>query len=158
MARKVPKSLISWLMPKLRRMSLYWPSKAIARDKTKVYEQIGTYNNGKPKFIARYTCHKCLELGINKLHAYEDTAMDHIKPVVDVAGFDGDWTKLIENLFCDESGYQTLCHKHHLEKSESENKQRRIIKKTDKPNKPKNIKKLSKLTLKSKKRLTSKSK
>lgn len=152
MARKLPKSLISWLMPKLRRASLFWPAKTIARDKAKVYDQIGEYKNGKPKYLAKYICAECERQGIKKLHLYEDTQMDHINPVVDVKGFKGDWTDLIESLFCDDTGYQCLCTEHHLEKSGAENKERYKFRKEAK--KVSNIKKLSKLQAKKKKRLT----
>lgn len=144
MARQLPKSLISWLMPKLRRASLYWPAKTIARDKAKVYDQIGEYKNGKPKYLAKYICAECERKKIKKLHLYEDTQMDHINPIIDIKGFTGDWTTLIESLFCSDENYQCLCDFHHKEKTAQENKKRFEYKKIQKTTV--NLKKLRKLT------------
>jgi hypothetical protein len=127
---KMPKSLISWIMPKLRRASMYWPGKSIARDQAKIQIQEGTFQNGKPKFKTYYICAECERQGVEKpYHERDFTAMDHVIPVIDVKGFDGDWTKLMETLFCSPDNYQCLCFPHHEQKTIEENKQRVTIKK-----------------------------
>ena len=148
MAKKMPKSLISWLMPKLRRSSIYWPGKSIARDMAKVQVQEGFYQNGKPKFITYWICAECERQGVKAYWKQDETAMDHIVPVVDIKGFNGDWNTVILTLFCQPTGYQCLCHNHHQNKTNDENVNRRIhkaAKKVIKTHKT-TLKKLSKLS------------
>lgn len=154
MSRKMPKSLISWLMPKLRRASMYWPGKSIAREQAKIQVQEGVYQNGNPIFRTYYLCAECERQEVEiPYHVKENTAMDHIKPVVDVSGFDGDWNKVLNTLFCDPENYQCLCKEHHNEKSKKENIQRKTIKRSFKVKSSK-----QKITNKKKKRLTNKRK
>lgn len=127
MARKLPKSLESWLIPKLRRISLYWPGKTIARDNAKVYVDDGNFKNGKPKTKVMYQCNEC-----RQIFEQHETAMDHIKSVIGPEGFK-DWNTYIEALFCDPSNFQCLCRRCHLVKSKGENnirlKKKRVYKK-----------------------------
>lgn len=120
MPRKMPKSLHSWLIPKLRHLSRYWVGKTIARDNAKVYIEIGTFKNGKPKMSPRYRCAECDRQGIKKLYEEHETQMDHIKPVVDIKGFNN-WDDYVKGLFCEPSNYQCLCTMHHDEKTKKEN-------------------------------------
>lgn len=148
MSKKPPKSLISWLIPKLRRSSIYWPAKSIARDMAKVQVQEGFFQNGKPKFVTYYICAECERQGIKAHWKKEETAMDHINPVVDVKGFNGDWNTVILSLYCQPLGYQCLCHDHHQTKTNGENVKRKINKAAKKVMKTHKVtlKKLSKLS------------
>jgi len=127
MARKPVKNLTSWLIPKLRKISLQWPPKSIARERAKVRVQIGTYKTGNPEYRAMYKCAECERQGIDKVWKREESHMDHIKSVVDISGFTN-WDDYINALFSDESNYQCLCLDHHQEKTQKENKQRKLNK------------------------------
>lgn len=129
MPRTEPKSLYHWLNQKLRRISLYWPAKSIAREMAKVLVQEGFLKNGKIKYKTKYICTECHRQGLeNIVHDKEETQMDHINPVVELAGFTT-WDNYMESLFCEPEAYQCLCKPHHVEKSSKENEQRRQIKK-----------------------------
>ena len=118
MPRKMPKSLKSWLIPKLRRISMYWVGKTIARDNARVYINDGVFKNGKVKTKLMFKCAGCLDL-----FEKQETQADHIIPTIDVKGFKS-WDDYMSRLFCEPSGYQILCISCHLSKSLSENKQR----------------------------------
>lgn len=128
---KKAKSLYTFLKPKLRRASMFWIGKKLARDAARVNVQEGFYKNGKPKMVKKFICAECSRNG--KKETYYDylTAMDHIIPVVDVKSeqFDGNWTKYITSLFCEPDNYQCLCISCHNEKTASENLQRDFYKK-----------------------------
>lgn len=115
---KMPKKLSSWLIPRLRRISMYWPGKNIARDAAKVSVQIGYYKNGKPEYRTKFRCNGCKDL-----FEREETQMDHIDPVVDVKGFQ-DWDDMILKEFCSPNGYQCLCKPCHVLKTTVENEER----------------------------------
>lgn len=119
MARKLPKSLESWLIPKLRRVSMYWPGKTIARDMAKVYVDDGYFKNGKLKTKVMYQCASC-----SKLFEQHESHMDHRQSVIDVNGFTN-WDDFIKRLFCPPEGYQLLCLDCHLLKTNDENKIRK---------------------------------
>jgi hypothetical protein len=136
MPRSLPKSLMSWLIPKLRRHSLIWPGKAIARDEARVEVEDGKFKNGNSKFKVMYECAECKRQGIKKYHEKHLTQMDHIKPAMDIAGFTT-WDDFLNRLFCKPDNYQCLCLDHHEEKTGKENIKRRF-------NKQKQDKKLTK--------------
>lgn len=115
---KMPKKLSSWLIPKLRNISRWWPGKQIARDAAKVRVQIGYYQNGNPEYRTKYRCNGCKELFDSN-----EIQMDHIIPTVDVKGFDN-WDETLTRLFCNPEGYQALCIFCHTSKTESENIER----------------------------------
>jgi 5-methylcytosine-specific restriction endonuclease McrA len=50
---------------------------------------------------------------------------DHIEPVVQLEGFNGDWNSVIARLFPGVAGYQILCIPCHHDKTQAENKERR---------------------------------
>ena len=53
-----------------------------------------------------------------------NAVVDHILPVVcPNVGF-VDWNTIIERLFCEEDGFQLLCHECHMEKTSFERKKR----------------------------------
>jgi hypothetical protein len=132
MSRKEPKSLYHWLQQKLRRISIYWPAKSIAREYAKVLVPKGKLKNGKDKFKTKYICTECHNQGLpNFVHNKEDTQMDHINPVMELDGFTT-WDDYLQSLFCEPEGYQCLCKPHHLEKSTKENAKRAELRKAKK--------------------------
>lgn len=111
---------------------MYWPNKSIAREMAKVLVQEGLLLNGNPKFKTKYICAECHRQGLDIIvHDKETTQMDHINPVIDMAGFTT-WDNYMESLFCEPEAYQCLCKPHHLEKSTKENEERRKTKKANK--------------------------
>lgn len=100
----------AFVIASLRRASYRWPPREEARRRVKVDRN-------------QYRCEKC-----NKIFTRKETKIDHIKPVVDVTGFES-FDKYIERLFCDVSGFQILCKKDHDEKTKEENQIRRNVKK-----------------------------
>lgn len=125
MPRKMPKSLKTWLIPRLRRASMYWPGKTIARDMAKVYVQEGFHKNGNPKFRRYYVCAN-VDCGL--LVGEKEGSMDHINPVVAVEGF-ATWDEYILSLFCDPQHYQHLCNFCHDEKTSKEEVKRDFYRK-----------------------------
>lgn len=123
--------LIKWLIPRLRRISLSWPGKSVAREQAKVKVQIGVSKNGTPKYRVFYKCAECVREGKPTLWRKDETAMDHLDPVVDIRGFQS-WNDFITKLFCTPSGYQCLCHSHHNDKTQKENITRKVLKKCKK--------------------------
>lgn len=129
--RKMPKSLKNWLIPKLRRASLYWPGKTIARDRAKIYIQDGEYKNGKPKMVRYYLC-ETPDCGV--LCKDGESQMDHHIPVIELDGFTN-WDDYINSLFCNPDNYRCLCISCHEQKTHKENIQRfknKMYKKLDK--------------------------
>jgi 5-methylcytosine-specific restriction endonuclease McrA len=131
MSRKMPKSLHSWLIPKLRRASMYWLGKTIARDRAKIYIQEGEYRNGKPKMVRYFLC-ATPDCGM--LCKENEGQMDHIVPVIELTGFTN-WDDYINSLFCSPDNYQHLCNTCHDIKTHKENVERfknKMYKKLDK--------------------------
>lgn len=95
----------TWLIPRLRRISRFWPEANEAMRRTRVAPG---YN----------TCEKCL-----KIFHYKEIQRDHIEPMIKVSGFT-DWHDVIVKLLPYSEGYQTLCKPCHAEKTAYENKQR----------------------------------
>lgn len=114
MARK-PVDLKKWLIPQLRRISMAWPPKSIARDRYKQKVQIGFYKNGNPEYKVLWECANCSEL-VEKT----DGAMDHITPVIDLDGFTN-WDDHINTLLCGDDNFQHLCKACHYIKTQEEN-------------------------------------
>jgi len=102
-------NLKTFLLPKLRRISYLWPSRKQAKIASRVER-------------GRYKCAIC-----NNLFGPTEVSMDHISPVVDLTGF-VDWNTYIERLFCDISGYQSLCSACHDSKTNRENGIRKMVK------------------------------
>lgn len=118
MARKLPKSLQSWLIPILRKASLRWPGKAIARDNARIIVDDGVFKNGNPKTKIMYKCASC-EILVDR----DGGQMDHTQPVIEISGFK-DWNTYMPRLFCTPDEYQHLCIECHTKKTVGENKQR----------------------------------
>lgn len=124
---KKPAKLTSWLIPKLRQASRYWPEKSAARALARRKVEVGTFQNGNVKHKTVYECAECTRQGLTELHEEQNTQMDHINPVVGVNGFTN-WDNYILGLFCDRSNYECLCIPHHAEKTAKENQNRYIQK------------------------------
>lgn len=122
-ARK-PKSITSWLTPKLRNIARMWPEKNKARAKAVRRVPVGTFKNGKTEYRTMYECAVCHEL-----FTKEETQMDHIISVVDPATGFIDWNTYIERLFCGAENYACLCKADHFLKTSLENEERREVKK-----------------------------
>lgn len=95
----------------LRRASYRWPGRWMAEKRSKVGRN-------------QYKCELC-----GNIFGKKDTAMDHIVPVVDPEkGFEG-FDQYVDRLFCEESGFQRLCHPCHDIKTGKENSTRKATKK-----------------------------
>lgn len=131
---KKPKSQYTFLKNILRQASMRWQGKSEARRRAKVKVQNGYFKNNNPKFATKYICAECERQGINTTWNEDETQMDHIIPCREPADgdWDGDWTKLINNMLCPPEGYQCLCMKHHEEKTASENLNRKFLKRPKK--------------------------
>lgn len=113
----------AWLIPKLRRFSIYWPQRRHAREAARVEIPNGFTKKGKPKVKVMYKCTSCGAIvERNQIH------IDHINPVVDIQGFNT-WDEYIKSLFCDLSNLQAICETCHAKKSKKENEERLLKKK-----------------------------
>ena len=95
-----------WLIPKLRRLSLYFPAHSEAVNRIKVKRGV-------------YKCPKC-----QKKLKRKEIQVDHITPVIPLEGFDS-WDGLINRLFCDSNELKALCKSCHHIKTQKENKKRK---------------------------------
>lgn len=109
---KKPKTLKTWLIPRLRRISIYWRGRNEAINDAKVWVSMGKFKNGKPKTKVLFECAECARQGIDGYYERHDIQADHIIPVANTDGFQ-DWNSYIEALFCDKSNFQVLCKYHH---------------------------------------------
>jgi 5-methylcytosine-specific restriction endonuclease McrA len=130
MRKKKIQSLKTWLIPKLRRISIYWPQIQKARDKAKVFLQIGLYKNGNPEFKRFFVCQNpdCGILCPNE----SDGAVDHIIPIVNIKDGFTNWDDYINSLFCDSNNLQFICKICHDNKTFLEDQQRILNKSVDK--------------------------
>lgn len=116
--KKTPQ-LKTWLISRLRRISLYWPEIKKARDKAKVYIPIGFHKNGNP-IIKRYFVCQNPECGL-LCGEENEGAIDHIDPVIDIDDGFVDWNAYIPGLFCSSDNLQFLCRQCHEIKTRIEN-------------------------------------
>lgn len=115
--------LEKWLIPRLRRISMFWPAINEARDNCKIYMKIGNYRNGKP-IMKRYFL--CENPDCGCLCDDGEGAVDHIKSVIDVNEGFKNWNEYITRLFCDSDNLQFLCHQCHDNKTAEENNLREL--------------------------------
>lgn len=113
--KKTPK-LESWLIYKLRRISLQWPPKNQAKQLARVEGDFKLKKDGTPgkRRHIHYRCNVCKELFKDK-----EMDLDHIDPVIPKEGFDS-WDGVITRLFCDVDGFQMICKSCHEKKTKSE--------------------------------------
>ncbi len=124
---KKKKTLQQWLIPKLRKISLYWPEMNEALKRAKVKVQVGHFKNGKPKFKTFIKCESCDEL----FESEKDINRDHKVPVVDISGFEN-WDIYLNSLFCSSDNIQIICKPCHEGKTEFENEERTKVRQTNK--------------------------
>lgn len=103
--------LKKFLVPKLRRASLYWPARNEALKAARIERGF-------------YKCSMC-----NKAFGRKEVHADHIVPVVDVKIGFTNWDEYINSLFCSIDNYQILCSYCHSIKSNIENEMRKQNKK-----------------------------
>lgn len=107
----------SFIKGALRQASLRWPPKAKAKGKARVARGLyrcagyGTKPHEVPATLPPMAGNK---------RRIDNAVVDHIIPVVDpVEGFVS-WDELIKRLFCEEDGFQILCHECHKRKTQDE--------------------------------------
>jgi 5-methylcytosine-specific restriction endonuclease McrA len=118
MAKRKPRNIFSFLIPRLRKISLQWPARYEAKSKAKVKVEDGFFKNGNPKYLTKYKCAKCQNLFLDG-----EVDVDHIIPVSNLNTY-GTWDKYIPALLCDVSALQVLCKSCHHEKSAAEQTER----------------------------------
>lgn len=104
----------------LRLLHRQWHPKKEARKRDTVKVQVGTFKNGKPKYLNKCKCAEC-----GTLIPPKETNMDHLDPVVSVEDGFQDWNTFIDRMFVSSDEYQTLCKPCHKVKSKIENALRR---------------------------------
>lgn len=115
--------LETFLIPRLRRLSLWWRGRSDAFKAARSYVECGTYKNGNPIIKAVYKCAECERQNIEGFYDKKDVQADHITPIANIEGFTN-WNDYITALFCESSGFQILCEFHHDEKTIKENQKR----------------------------------
>lgn len=119
MARKRKEvNLFSFLLPRLRRLSIQWPARQEVLRRIKIELQDGFFKNGNPKYVVRYKCEKC-----NKITTLDDIQVDHITPISNFASH-GSWDSYLNSMFCSSDKLQGICVDCHQDKSTEEAKQR----------------------------------
>ncbi len=121
---KVPDHLKKFLINKLRRISIWWPEKAVAMNKVKVILEIGKTKKNKPIKRVFFKCDSC-----KGLFPRSEIEMNHIEAVIDPEKGFTDWNDFMERLFCDADGFSAECKKCHDKITKSQNKIRNLVKK-----------------------------
>ncbi len=107
-----------WLLPKLRRISRFWPAGNEVLKTCKVVVETGEFfKNGKPKTKVMWKCQICNEL-------YDKLERDHIKPVHSLKDDENDWNNLLDRIFSPTTNYQCICGECHKSKTKKESKKR----------------------------------
>jgi len=106
------KRLKRFLIPILRRRSLWWSERNEARKDAKVGPNL-------------WKCKSCKQ-EVNKIQ------LDHILPIVNVKTGWVSWDHFLKSLFCEKSNFAALCENCHTTKTQIENEQRKINKKKKK--------------------------
>lgn len=112
--KKRPKNLFSFLLPRLRRLSIQWPARQEVLKRIKVEVQDGFFKNGNPKINIRYKCESC-----NKITTMDDIQIDHITPISNFASH-GSWDSYLNAMFCSADKLQGLCVDCHESKTTKE--------------------------------------
>ena len=120
---KKEQKLETFLIPRLRRISMWWRGRNQAYKDAQSYISIGEYQNGNPKMKAVYRCAECERQGIEGFYDRKDVQADHIIPVANLSGFTN-WNEYIIGLFCEKDGFQIICQFHHDEKTLKETEKR----------------------------------
>ena len=100
-----------FLIPILRRKSLYWPGRQEAKSDARVERGL-------------YRCFHC-----KNLFGPKEIEMDHKKPVINVRTSFTTWDDYVHSLYCDKSNFTALCRNCHASKTALESEIRSINKK-----------------------------
>lgn len=124
--KKRPINLFSFLLPRLRRLSLQWPARQEVLKRIKVEVQDGFFKNGNPKMNVRFKCECC-----GKITTLNDIQVDHITPISNFASH-GSWDSYLNAMFCSADKLQGICVSCHNIKTASETTERAEKKKKSK--------------------------
>jgi len=102
--------LKKFLIPLLRRRSLWWPPRNRAKSEARVGKGL-------------YKCEIC-----EQAFSFKEIQMDHKIPVIDVKTQFTNWDSYIRSLFCEKSNFAAVCKSCHYSKTLCENEQRAINK------------------------------
>lgn len=111
---KKPFSLYSFLLPRLRRLSIQWPARNEVFKRVRLELEDGFYKNGNPKVIVRYKCESC-----GQTKPADEIEIDHKTPISNFAAH-GSWDSYLNALFCSSENLQALCVSCHDQKSAKE--------------------------------------
>ena len=111
----------SFIRGGLRSISMRWPPKNRVKQNARV--QRGVYLCAGYETEAHEVPASLPPLPGNK-RRINNAVVDHIQPVVDPRVGFVDWNTLIKRLFCEEDGFQLLCHECHSAKTADERKLR----------------------------------
>ena len=106
---ELKKELKRFLIPKIRSASYRWGERSKAIKNARVER-------------GRYLCAMC---GNRELKNGE-YVLDHVSPVVDLSGWDGNWDTYINRMFVKAEGFQVLCNPCHDIKTDMEVQLRKI--------------------------------
>lgn len=103
----------------LRKVWRYYPERtqALKRCETGDHYYKTSKKTGNEYKVPYVRCEKCKEV-------FKGLQVDHIKPVVDVKGFE-DWNTYIHRLFIDSKGLRSLCEECHSAITLVQNKRRK---------------------------------
>lgn len=116
--KKKVANLFSFLLPRLRRLSIQWPARQEVLKRIKIEVQDGFFKNGNPKINIRYKCEKC-----DKITTMDNIQIDHITPISNFAAH-GSWDSYLNAMFCSSDKLQGICVNCHQEKSAKEASER----------------------------------
>ena len=105
----------AFIIHTLRKASYRWPARNECLKNSK-------------KGRNQYLCKQCPDI---RIYGRKDVQVDHIEPIVRLTGFVS-FDDFIERLFCDVSGLQLLCKRHHKEKTDAEREIRKRYRKLKK--------------------------
>ena len=109
----------SFVKSALRSASQRWPPKYQCLNEAYVETKI---NIKTGRMAKHYKCNRC-----RNDFPMKDVEVNHIIPVVPISGFDS-WDKVIERLFCEKDGLETVCKPCHKIITKEENDTRRTSK------------------------------
>lgn len=106
----------NWILHQLRRISLKWPPRCRALERTKKTFYITSKKGTQVKRVS-WTCEMCGKADLKD----KEKQLDHKLAVVDpVVGYI-DLEVYADRLFCDDTGWQVICLECHETKSRQEN-------------------------------------
>lgn len=117
----------NWIIHQLRRLSLKWPLRIKAVNRTKKTYFIKSSKGTDVKRVS-FTCETCGKTDLKS----SEKQLDHKIPVIDPQVGFVDYNTFIERLFCDEDNFKTICLLCHQKKSSTEGEQRMFNKKQKK--------------------------